>query len=493
MTMVALLVKACVGALRQFPEFNSSLDGDELVLKRYYNLGFAADTPQGLMVPVIQDADRKGLLEIAGELSELSGKAREGKISAEEMRGATFTISSLGGIGGTGVHPDRQRARGRDPRRHALGDEAGLERRGVRAAADAAAVALLRPPRHRRRRGGALLRPPRGRAGGPAAGAALMEVEVPDIGDFADVPVIEIHVAPGDKVEQEEPAGHARVRQGDDGRAGAGGRDGQGARWSRSNDKVSEGTPIARAGDRGRRRRRRARATAAQRLATRPTRRRRALGADGSPRTPTAAPPSRRAPGRRRARRCWSSAPGPGGYTAAFRAADLGLEVTLVERYESLGGVCLNVGCIPSKALLHAARVIAEAEEAAGVRAHVRRARDRPRQAPRLEGGGRRQAHRRARRARQAAQGRGGARARRGSPPTTPLDVDGDATIAFEHCIVAAGSRAGDAPRAARGRADRRLDRRARAAGHPRAAAGRRRRHHRPRDGDRLRRARLRR
>jgi pyruvate dehydrogenase E2 component (dihydrolipoamide acetyltransferase) len=104
-TMVALLMKACVGALRQFPEFNSSLDGDELVIKRYYNIGFAADTPQGLLVPVIKEADRKGLLEIAAELTELSGKAREGKISAEEMRGSTFTISSLGGIGGTSFTP----------------------------------------------------------------------------------------------------------------------------------------------------------------------------------------------------------------------------------------------------------------------------------------------------------------------------------------------------------------------------------------------------
>lgn len=104
-TMVALLVKACAAALRQFPEFNSSLDGDELVIKRYYNVGFAADTPQGLLVPVIRDADRKGLLEIAGELRELSEKAREGKLSAEEMRGSTFTISSLGGIGGTGFTP----------------------------------------------------------------------------------------------------------------------------------------------------------------------------------------------------------------------------------------------------------------------------------------------------------------------------------------------------------------------------------------------------
>ena len=104
-TMVALLIKACVGALRQFPEFNSSLDGDDLVIKRYYHLGFAADTPQGLLVPVVRDADRKGLLEIASELRDLSAKAREGKISAEEMRGSTFTISSLGGIGGTSFTP----------------------------------------------------------------------------------------------------------------------------------------------------------------------------------------------------------------------------------------------------------------------------------------------------------------------------------------------------------------------------------------------------
>jgi pyruvate dehydrogenase E2 component (dihydrolipoamide acetyltransferase) len=104
-TMVALLIKASVAALRQFPEFNSSLDGDELVIKRYYNIGFAADTPQGLLVPVVKEADRKGLLEIARELAELSEKAREGKISAEEMRGSTFTISSLGGIGGTSFTP----------------------------------------------------------------------------------------------------------------------------------------------------------------------------------------------------------------------------------------------------------------------------------------------------------------------------------------------------------------------------------------------------
>jgi pyruvate dehydrogenase E2 component (dihydrolipoamide acetyltransferase) len=104
-TMVALLLKACVSSLQAFPDFNASLDGDDLILKRYYNIGFAADTPQGLVVPVVRDVDRKGLLEIAGELKTLSGKAREGKLMPAEMAGGTFTISSLGGIGGTGFTP----------------------------------------------------------------------------------------------------------------------------------------------------------------------------------------------------------------------------------------------------------------------------------------------------------------------------------------------------------------------------------------------------
>ena len=104
-TMVALLVKACVTSLQAFPEVNSSLDGDELILKRHWHIGFAADTPQGLVVPVIKDAGRKGILEIGAELTRLSGAAREGKLKPAEMRGATFTISSLGGIGGTGFTP----------------------------------------------------------------------------------------------------------------------------------------------------------------------------------------------------------------------------------------------------------------------------------------------------------------------------------------------------------------------------------------------------
>jgi pyruvate dehydrogenase E2 component (dihydrolipoamide acetyltransferase) len=104
-TIVSFLVVASVAALRQFPDFNSSLDGDELVRKLYYNVGFAADTPGGLVVPVIKDADKKGLLEIARELGELSAKARAGKLAPDDMAGSTFTISSLGGIGGTAFTP----------------------------------------------------------------------------------------------------------------------------------------------------------------------------------------------------------------------------------------------------------------------------------------------------------------------------------------------------------------------------------------------------
>jgi pyruvate dehydrogenase E2 component (dihydrolipoamide acetyltransferase) len=98
-------MKACVASLKVFPEVNASLDGEELILRRSYHIGFAADTPQGLLVPVIHDVDRKGLLAVAGELTELSGVARSGKISAAQMQGATFTISSLGGIGGTAFTP----------------------------------------------------------------------------------------------------------------------------------------------------------------------------------------------------------------------------------------------------------------------------------------------------------------------------------------------------------------------------------------------------
>ena len=99
-TMLAFLIKACVAALRKFPDFNASIDGEQLVLKQYFHIGFAADTPNGLMVPVIRDADKKGIFQISQEMSELAKKARDGKLSPAEMSGAGFTISSLGGIGG---------------------------------------------------------------------------------------------------------------------------------------------------------------------------------------------------------------------------------------------------------------------------------------------------------------------------------------------------------------------------------------------------------
>jgi pyruvate dehydrogenase E2 component (dihydrolipoamide acetyltransferase) len=99
-TMLAFLIKACVAALKKYPEFNSSLDGDAIVYKNYWHIGFAADTPNGLMVPVVRDADKKGILQVSQEMGELAKKARDGKLGPAEMTGATFTISSLGGIGG---------------------------------------------------------------------------------------------------------------------------------------------------------------------------------------------------------------------------------------------------------------------------------------------------------------------------------------------------------------------------------------------------------
>ena len=104
-TPLAFLVKAVVAALKKYPTFNSSLDGDNLVLKNYWHIGFAADTPNGLVVPVVRNADQKGILEIAKETGELAAKAREGKLGPAEMQGGTFSISSLGGIGGTAFTP----------------------------------------------------------------------------------------------------------------------------------------------------------------------------------------------------------------------------------------------------------------------------------------------------------------------------------------------------------------------------------------------------
>ena len=105
LTMLAFLIKASVAALKKFPDVNASLDGDNLIVKQYFHIGFAADTPNGLVVPVIKDADQKGVLAIAKEMGELSAKAREGKLGPADMQGGCFSISSLGGIGGTAFTP----------------------------------------------------------------------------------------------------------------------------------------------------------------------------------------------------------------------------------------------------------------------------------------------------------------------------------------------------------------------------------------------------
>ena len=105
LTLLAFLVRTAVAALKKFPEFNASLDGGNLILKRYFHIGFAVDTPNGLVVPVIHDADRKGILEIAQEMAALSAKAREGKLRLANMQGGCFSISSLGGVGGTAFTP----------------------------------------------------------------------------------------------------------------------------------------------------------------------------------------------------------------------------------------------------------------------------------------------------------------------------------------------------------------------------------------------------
>ena len=105
--MLAFMIKACVTALKQFPQFNASLDksGENLIIKKYYHVGVAVDTPGGLVVPVVRDSDRKGVFDIAKELGDISKLARDGKLKPGDMQGGTFSISSLGGIGGTAFTP----------------------------------------------------------------------------------------------------------------------------------------------------------------------------------------------------------------------------------------------------------------------------------------------------------------------------------------------------------------------------------------------------
>ena len=334
-TMVALLAKAVVASLKAYPVVNSSLDGDDLVLKRYYNIGFAADTPNGLVVPVIKDADRKGVLEIAKDLTDLSGKARAGKLGPADMAGATFTISSLGGIGGTSFTPivNAPEVAILGVTRSAMkpvwnGSEfeprlmvplsLSYDHRVIDGALAARFVAHL---------GGRALR--------PASRGAVMEVKVPDIGDFSDVPVIEVLVGPGDEVAAEDPL---VVLESDKATmevpSPAAGK--IAAIEIKVGDKVSEGSVLM------------------------------TLETDGAAPSSEPAAPSEPAAAPSDADVSVQVAVlggGPGGYTAAFRAADLGLSVALIDRGETLGGVCLNVGCIPSKALLHIAKVMTEAHE----------------------------------------------------------------------------------------------------------------------------------
>ena len=257
LTVTAIAVKVVAAALKVFPQFNASIDlaAGEIIHKKYVNIGVAVDTDRGLLVPVIRDADTKNIIQISVELAQLSEKARTRKISLDEMQGGCFSISNLGGIGGTYFTPIVNA-----PEVAILGiSRARMEPvydkddRPVRAAADAAAVAVLRSPRHRRRR----------RHPVPALGRRGVRAAVP-----------------------------ARRLQG-----------------SEADDPERAIVPIA-------------------------------------------SESTRRVGG------------GPGGYAAAFLAADLGLSVALVDPEVNPGGVCVYRGCIPSKALLHVAKLIDEARHA---------------------------------------------------------------------------------------------------------------------------------
>src|SRR6185437_8155561 len=282
------------------------------------------------------------------------------------------------------VHADHQRAGSRDPRRVARIDEAGMERQGIRAAADPAFVAQLRPSRDRRRRRRAFRHLPRTAPRRHAPGAALsgeidmantIELKVPDIGDFHDVPVIEVLVKAGDRIEKDQslvtlesakatmevPASAAgvikevKVKVGDNVEQGAviatvvaeDSQAGDAPSQNKSPSPAARGkVPKAEGGN----------------VATKPPSTLRAASPvnGGSEKASNAASETGRKADMECAMLVLGS--GPGGYSAAFRAANLGLETVLVERYGTLGGVCLNVGCIPSKALLHAAEVIDAAE-----------------------------------------------------------------------------------------------------------------------------------
>ena len=349
-TPLAFLMKAVVAALKKFPTFNSSLDGENLILKQYWHIGFAADTPNGLVVPVIKDADKKGVIDIAqGNRRARRQGARRASSGPPTCRAATFSISSLGGIGGTAFTPIVNA-----PEVAILGvSKAAMkpvwDGKQFAPRTHAAAVALLRPPRRSTARSAARFTTlPRAGHRRHAPRRSLgrhgpIEIKVPDIGDFKDIPVIEILVKPGDTVEEGGLARHAGERQGDDGGAVVARGHGEGDRV-KIGDKVSQGTVIllldaaegaaapAPAAKPQPRRPRRPRAAAAEQQ----LRRRRRRPPRGSAR-------ARRPCARRSATLASLDSDlhaevlvlgaGPGGYTAAFRAADLGKKVVLVERY----------------------------------------------------------------------------------------------------------------------------------------------------------------
>lgn len=173
-TPLAYIIKACLEGLKKFPDFNSSLDetGKKVLLKRYFNIGMAVDTPMGLIVPVLKGVDAMSIAQIAAGAADLSDRARNGKLGFADAEGATFTVTSLGKLGGHRVHPDHQRSgsgnHGRLPRQ----GEAGRPRRRGGGPHDAAAIAVLRSSRHRRGDGGPV-HGPRPRSSGTPRGSGL--------------------------------------------------------------------------------------------------------------------------------------------------------------------------------------------------------------------------------------------------------------------------------------------------------------------------------
>ena len=428
-------------------------------MRKFINIGFAADTPNGLVVPVVRDAHRKDVYELARHLGVLSEKARAGKLPPADMQGGCFTISSLGGIGGTAFTPIINA-----PEVAILGVSRSAMRPVFRDGAfvprlHAAAVAVLRSSRHRRRHGGALhdlpgadaRRSPRAARGGAVSRVDLV---VPDIGNFSDVEVVDVLVKTGESIEVNSPLITLETDKASmDVPATAAGTLAE--VLLKRGDKVSKGSLIARVETRAEQ----AEPAQAAPPAARPAARAAPAARESPPPAPGAASegagdtvrmPQPKASAAERAAADFNASTGllvlgsgPGGYTAAFRAADLGLKVTLVERWAELGGVCLNVGCIPSKALLHAAKVIEDAAEMSerGIAfgaPKIDRAQLRAWKTSVV-----RQAHRRPARAGAAAQGRRWCRAPAVSSGPNVLEVmsaSGSQRIRFEQCIIAAGS-----------------------------------------------------